>query len=414
MIKKHWLLIGVILIIFSVVTMLVVISLTGISTPTVTVKIDAFQLTDENVSLNISMQLANKNAYALVLEDMSVEVRNANHDIIGVLSFPTKTIPAHEKISIYTIGIFGFSEEPLEEFETYITGNFGVHFFGPFSLSLPLHITIITNPTPIIDTIMLPSISLDTDIKTINESGVSINGTILVNNQNDFSMSLSNLVIDIEHSNTALNADITISDTIIKPKTNVPIPFSAFIGYETFKQGTLSAVLSGEANILVAGITMNRYFSATAQVTIPDLAAFIMDNEHIVISLSADFDIDLTGVKMNVGLRFYNPTLIPLVSSDLDIMVYRIDDEITTLIAEDSLLECPLPAKQYTCLQTTFKLPVISFLPIIGDGIPDWFLLSIIGNMTIAESDQQIPVRINGYLSGNFFGSNPIDLTTFP
>ena len=413
MIQKHWLLIGVLLIIFSVVTIFVVVSLTGISTPTVTVKIDAFQLTEENVSLNISMQLANKNAYALVLEDMNVEVRNTEHDVIGVLSFPTKTIPAHEKISIYTIGVFGFNKEPLEEFETFITGNFGVHF-GPFSLSLPLHITIITNPTPIIDAIMLPSISFGTNIKTINETGIGINGTILVNNQNDFSMALSNLVIDIEHSNTALNADITITDTIIKPKTNVPIPFSAFIGYETFKQGTLSAVLSGDVNIAVAGITMDRSFSATAQVTIPDLASFIMDNEHIVISLSSDFDMDLTGIKMNVGLRFYNPTLIPLIASKLDIMVYRIDNETTTLIAEDSLLDCPLPAKEHTCLQTAFKLPIISFLPIIGDGLPDWFLLSIIGTMTIADSDQQIPVRINGYLSGYFLKSNPTDLTMFP
>jgi LEA14-like dessication related protein len=414
MIKKQWLLIGIILILFSVIIIFAAVSLTGISTPTVLVKIDAVQLTEDNVSLNISMQLENKNSYALILEDMKVEVRNIKNDIIGVLSFSTEKIPAHEKISLYTIGTFGFNNLPLEEFESYITGSFGVNFFGPFSLSLPLNITIITNPTPIIDTVLLPTISFNTEIEEITETGVKLNGTIFVHNQNEFSMSLSNLVIDLEHSNTEINSDISVTDTVISPHSKVPILFSAFIGYETFEEGSLSSVLSGDVEIRASGISLNRSFSATAEVSIPDLASFIMDNEHVIISLSADFDASITGLNMNVGFRFYNPTLIPLIASELQILVYRMDNETKTLIAEDSLLHCELPSKEETCLQTTFKLPIISFLPILGDGIPDWFLLSITGDIIIANSNQKIPVQMNAYLSGTVFKSNPAELTMSP
>jgi hypothetical protein len=51
----------------------------------------------------------------------------------------------------------------------------------------------------------------------------------------------------------------------------------------------------------------------------------------------------------------------------------------------------------------------MSFLPIIGDGIPDWFLLTIRGDFIIADSNQKIPVQLNGYLNGNFFGSESLN-----
>ncbi|MBS3778753.1 MAG: hypothetical protein KGY50_05645, partial [Candidatus Thermoplasmatota archaeon] len=191
----------------------------------------------------------------------------------------------------------------------------------------------------------------------------------------------------------------------IRPKSTSSIDFSAFVGYEVFNVGTLSATLSSNVNIAVAGISLNRPFTASAEMKIPDLASFLMDNEQIVIALSADFDAGIKGLSMDVGFRLYNPTKIPLTASELDIIVYRVDNEMKTALAQDTLTDCLLPGKNETCLKTTFKIPLISFLPVVGDGVPDWFLLTIRGDFIIADSNQQIPVQLNGYLSGNFFGT---------
>lgn len=403
--RNQWLLLGILLLIISVVTIFTVISLTGINTPIVSVKIDAEQLTENNVSLNISMNLDNQNSYSLVLKDMRVEAISANDTVIGVISFPEKTVPAHESLTIQTKGSFGFNNESLEEFISRITGDFGVNLFG-FSISLPIDITIVTNPSPIVDTIMLPTISLDANIESVNENGVLLNGSIHVNNQNDFSMSLVNTDIAINHNETKVNADIIVEDTVIRPKSTSSIDFSAFVGYEVFDVGTLSASLTGDVNIAVAGISLNRPFTASAEMKIPDIASFLMDNEQIVIALSADFDASITGLSTDVGFRLYNPTKIPLTASELDIIVYRVDNNIKTALAQDTLTDCPLPGKNETCLKTTFKLPIISFLPVIGDGVPDWFLLTISGDFIIADSNQQIPVQLNGYISGNIFGTD--------
>ncbi|MFO8078121.1 MAG: hypothetical protein R6U21_05720 [Thermoplasmatota archaeon] len=400
--KKKWILLGIFFLFISIIAIFTFYTLTDINTPKVTVHIDAVQLTEENVSLDISMHLDNENPYNLVLEDMTVEVLSSQNTVVGSLVFPKKTVPAHESITINSTGTFGFKGEPLEQFNSHITGDFGVNFFDFISVSLPLEITIITNPTPIIDTIFLPSISIDAGIEQVNETGVLLNGSINVDNQNTFSLSLSNSSIIIQHNNTPIDADINVTDTTIQPESKTPIYFSAFVGYEVFDNGTLSAALTGDVSIAVAGVILNRTFTASAAMNVPDLASYLMDNERIEISLSADFDITLSGVNMDVGFKLYNPTKIPLIASELDIIIYRVDNETKTIIAEDYLQNCSLPPKNETCLKTTFRLPIISFLPIVGDGIPDWFLLTLLGDFTIADSNQKIPVQINGYLSGNF------------
>jgi len=402
--NKKWVLLGIILLIISVIAVFTFSTLTDINTPKVTVHINAVQLTEENVSLDISMHLDNENPYNLVLEDMTVEILSNQNSLVGSIVFPKKTVPAHESITINSTGIFGFNGEPLEQFNSHITGDFGVNFFDFIAVSLPLEITIITNPTPIIDAIFLPTISLDAGIEDINETGVLLKGSINVDNQNTFSLSLSNSNIIIKHNNTPIQTDITVTDTIIQAETKTPISFSAFVGYNIFDNGTLSAALTGDVSITVAGVALNRTFTASAEMDIPDISSYLMDNDRIEISLSADFDITLSGVIMDVGFKLYNPMKIPLIASELDIIIYRVDNETKTIIAEDYLQNCPLPPKNETCLKTTFQLPITSFLPIIGDGIPDWFLLTLLGDFKIADSNQKIPVQINGYLSGNFLG----------
>lgn len=412
MLKKKWLIPGILFLLIFIILIFAMISLSGISTPKVSVKISTTQLTEDNITLDITMEIENQNAYSLVLEDMSIEAITTQDTVIGSLSFPKKTIPAYETLTVKTSGSFGFKDQSLEEFESLITGSFGVYFYG-ITISLPLEISIITNPTPMVESIVLPTFLLEADITSINETGVLLNGNIQVENQNEFSMSLLNTQIVFDHNNTYLNAKITVDDTIIQPNSKSSILFSAFVGYEIFNIGKISASMLGDVDINVAGISLNRPFSTSAQMNVPDLAKFLMDNDRIEISLSADFDVTLTGLTMNVGFKLYNPTKIPLSASELDIRIYRVDNESQTLITEDILRNCQIPAKNETCLKSSYKLPLKSFLPIIGDGFPDWFLLTLTGDFIIANTNQCIPIQLNGYLNGNFFGSDTLNNDLF-
>lgn len=410
MLKKQWVIIGLVLLISSIISIVIFSSLAGISTPNVTVKIDAIQLSENNVSVSITMNLDNQNPYSLTLHDLTVELTSSQGTEIGKFTFSKKTIPSHETITMKTNGSFDFKGEAIEEFKSEISGDFGIELFGFYSFSLPINITVITDPSLALNTILLPTISLDTTINSVNETGVSLNGSIIVDNQNDFSIRLSNPLITIDHNQTTVFTHITLNDTKIKPKSKTVVPFTSFIGYELFNIGKISATIESDINISVAGTFLTKPFTASAEVNIPDISTFILNNERIEVSLSADFDMSLSGLNMNVGFNVYNPTDIPLSASELDIIIYRVDNNSETLIAQDTLRDCPISTQNETCLKTTFKLPLLSFIPLIGDGIPDWFLLTITGDFTIADSNQKIPIQLNGFLDGNIFSADTINI----
>lgn len=410
MLKKQWIIIGLVLLISSILSIVIFSSLASISTPNVTVKIDAIQLSENNVSVSITMNLDNQNPYSLTLHDLTVELTSSQNTQIGKFTFSKKTIPSHETITMKTNGSFDFKGEAIEEFKSEISGDFGIELFGFYSFSLPINITVITDPSLALNTILLPTISLDTTINSVNETGVSLNGSIIVDNQNDFSIRLSNPLITIDHNQTTVFTHITLNDTKIKPKSKTVVPFTSFIGYELFNIGKISATIESDINISVAGTFITKPFTASAEVNIPDISSFILNNKRIEVSLSADFDMSLSGLNMNVGFKVYNPTDIPLSASELDIIIYRVDNNSETLIAQDTLRDCPISTQNETCLKTTFKLPLLSFIPLIGDGIPDWFLLTITGDFTIADSNQKIPIQLNGFLDGNIFSADTINI----
>lgn len=408
--KKQWLIIGLIILIISIISIVFVSTLAGISTPTVTVKIDAFQISEKNVSINVTMELDNQNPYDLILNDLNVELISSQNKQIGLFRFSQKTVPSHGTISLQTIGLFDFKGESLDEFKSHITGDFGVQLFGVYSFSLPINIKVITDPSLAINAIVLPTISLNTDINSVNESGVKLNGTIIIDNQNDFSISLLNPLITINHNQTIANTHIIINNAKIKPQSETIINFTSFVGYELFNIGKISATIESDINITIAGTSLTRPFTASAEVNIPDITTFILNNERIEISLSADFDLSLSGLNMNVGFKVYNPTDIPLTASELDIIIYRVDNNTKTLITQDTLRDCPISTRNETCLKTTFNLPILSFIPLIGDGIPDWFLLTITGDFTIADSNQKIPIQLNGFVDGNLFSTDTLNV----
>ena len=96
--KKQWLIIGLIILIISIISIVFVSTLAGISTPTVTVKIDAFQISEKNVSINVTMELDNQNPYDLILNDLNVELISSQNKQIGLFRFSQKTVPSHGTI----------------------------------------------------------------------------------------------------------------------------------------------------------------------------------------------------------------------------------------------------------------------------------------------------------------------------
>ena len=110
--------------------------------------------------------------------------------------------------------------------------------------------------------------------------------------------------------------------------------------------------VSGIAGVKIAGISKNISFSADASFDIPDIKNFIFVNESVDISLPVQFKFTLFGIKATVGLRFYNPSEIPLVAENMVVSISRLDGENISVLGEEKMESCEIAPKKTICIKT--------------------------------------------------------------
>lgn len=386
-----------------IVTILLISTVTSIQAPEVTIDVNISKITEDMVTIEARLCIDNPNSFPIILENMLINASSPEGDSIAMISLPNIIVDAGQQKTISSIGSMGFNKKELSTFHSRITGDVGVTLFGFLTKTLPIHVLLITNPTAFVEAVQAPSIHIDADFSDFTEEGVTFNGTVWIDNQNDFSMSLDNTEIYIEHTNAINVADLSVSPQHIPPKSTIPLYINGTAYYDIFNQGKLQATISGNASVMIGGINMSLPFSSTASMNVPDLSTFLLNGEHLIISLSVDFNVTAQGLNATVGFQLNNPTKIPLTAFNMTLRTYRLDDEVPTILAQDTLSECPIPPENVTCLYSHFIIPYLSLLPKMNSGFPEWFQLSLIGDFAIANTTQRIPVTLNGYFSPKIF-----------
>ena len=100
----------------------------------------------------------------------------------------------------------------------------------------------------------------------------------------------------------------------------------------------------------------------------------------------------------NVELKIYNPSDIPLYANNLVCTFSRLDGDKTTLLAKKDMDPCEITAKHTICVKTELRIPYLTYL-FSGSKklLPDWIILNIVGDFSIAGTRQVFPISINAY-----------------
>ena len=346
----------------------------------------------------------------MILEDLAVTSQTYNDVIISEIHLEGGTIGANGNNTYQTTGSVAFQQEEFfDEIKNHIQGHVGFTILGFYSKKMPLNITVIGNIHDIVEDISLPDISINLDFDQLLESGIHCNGSIDIYNPNQFSMSLTQLSIIPVHEMIGTIGNITIPKNVNIFPGHSSFQIIGNISYEALNPGRITATIQGKANALAAGINLTRNLTAQATIIIPNLATFLLQNEELDITLLADFDVLATGISAHVGLQLYNPTKIPLTADDLICSIYRVDNTSQRLLVSESMENCISIPEQKTCVMTNLLIPYQSFLPQLGETIlPEWFSITISGNFSIADTNQQLPVSINGLISPRFLSINDV------
>ena len=110
-----------------------------------------------------------------------------------------------------------------------------------------------------------------------------------------------------------------------------------------------------------------------------------------------------------VGLKIYNPSDIPLVAENLVCSISRLDGEKTYVLGSENMELCNISPHKTICIKTQILIPYMKYL-FSGSNklLPEWLILNIEGDFSIAGTRQSFPLSISAYVDPHFFRNSEL------
>ncbi len=399
------LLLVVLIIINVVIGGVLVFFIQDIREPRIEVGFNLSEITTDELRFTAQISMANDNQYDLVIKNLHIIGKTPDGDIILDVRFIGGTVPARQQKVFSTNETLAFSGELSSKIYSSIQGIFGLNFAGIFEKTIPFHINITASFQDLFKNISSPSLSIVAEVTEITENGVLFQGSVQVNNPNLFEMSLENFTTRVETENGDLVGEFSQIQGTIFPKGTTDFSLNGTLRYEALNAKTLILVVAGNAGVHLIGIDKSIALSATAHLLVPDIKELLFHNESLGITLSLDAKVRFRGFLTTIGLALSNPSKIPLRADDIVCSIYGLTGENKKMIAQKTMEATTLDPQKQDFIETQILIP---YLKLVTAGIrkllPDWFVIRITGNFSIAGVNQSLPVSIDATISPHLIG----------
>lgn len=396
---------GVLLLVFliignAVIGGLLVFFIQDIKEPKIDVEFNLSQITTDELIFTARISIDNDNHYDLLIKNLNIVGKTPHGNTILDVEFVGGKIPAKQQRIFSTNETLSFSGDLSSRIYSSIQGVFGVSLAGVFEKTIPFHINITGEFEELLTNISIPKLSILAEVSTITETGVSFHAIVRVENPNLFAMTLQDFTARIQTEQGTLVGEFSEIQGIITPNATTDFYLNGTLLYEALNAKVLTLMVTGNAGVHLMGITKSITLSTTAQLPIPDIKELLFHNESLGITLSLDVKLRVRGFLTTIGLTLYNPSKIPLQANDVLCSIYGATGENKKLIAEKPMEPATLEPKQQDFLETQILIPYLKLLTAGTRRIfPDWFVIRIQGNFSIAGVNQSIPVSIDATIS---------------
>jgi len=378
---------------------ILIIDIQLFKTPDILIEINIIDINSEEVILGSNIKIINPNGFDLIVSDLNIESKTKDGKKIGNIIIQGGKIPSNGEKKFNSTNNLRFESNNFDVIENTVSARVGVNILGFITKTIPLKITAIASFNEFLEKLSQPDVNINFDFDKLTEKGLNFSASVEIYNPTGFEFNIDTIYLDINTENNKNVGNIKILGSKIGPKSSEVFSSNGVIEFGAFDAKTLWMNVSGIAGIKIAGISKNISFSADASFDIPDIKNFIFVNESIDISLPVQFKFTLFGIKATVGLRFYNPSEIPLVIENILISISRLDGEKISVLGEEKMDPCEIAPKKTICIKTQLLIPYIKYLSSGSFRIfPDWIVLNIKGDLSIAGTRQAIPISINAFV----------------
>ena len=400
------LLLVILIIINTVIGGVLVFFIQEIHEPKIDVEFNLSQITTDEMRFTAKISMVNDNQFDLLIKNLNIIGKTPNGNIILDLQIAGGTIAAQQQRIFTTNDTLSFHGELTSKIYGSIQGIFGVNFAGIFEKTMPFQINITASFQDLFNNISSPRLSILAEVTEITENGILFHGIISVENPNSFEMSLENFTTRIETENGDLVGEFSQLQGNIIPNATSQFHLNGTLSYDALNAKIVTLRIAGNARVHLMGIDKSIALTATAQLPIPDIKELLFHNESLGITISLDVKLRLSGFLTTIGLTLYNPSKIPLQANDLLCSIYGLTDGNQKMIAQKLMEPTSVEPTQQNYLETQLRIP---YLKIFTSGtkkiFPDWFVIQIEGNFSLAGVNQSIPVSINATINPHLLRS---------
>ncbi|UCH88327.1 MAG: LEA type 2 family protein [Thermoplasmata archaeon] len=366
--------------------------------PIFDVHLEVLDIQSESVTLEISVEMENTNSFSVAITNLDVDIQTDQENVVGSINVKGGEIPGGEIKTFNTISKINLEDYEAGLITSRIRGDLKIDFLGFLTKTIPMDISITSALDLLFNNVLAPEISIHTEFGDIDSQGVPLNIDLDFRNPNTFSLYINDLDIYTYHDNANETAHVTIEGGPIEPGNVTQFSASVIIGLNTFDYGTLKVSAGGEVGVKIAGFRHFMPFSVEASMEVPRIGEFIFNDEPLDISIMVDFNTVPLGVKTIVVLEIYNPGNVDFYANDMMCFVYKIDGDSKILVGQDEMYSCETNSEKDVCVRTEIIIPYSEFATEgEGQGVPEWFLISIIGELQIGTTNQMLPLEVDGY-----------------
>lgn len=409
--KIFVILVAIFTIINLVVAIIIFADIEIISAPKTEVFINIAEVGADSILLEASIKMTNSNNFEITLSDMEIISTTKDNTNIGNISIQGGNIPPDSTQEFTAIERINFKGDDFSELNSTISGKIAVTFLGFIKKTIPIEITVHTSINELIENFQAPTLTVKADFDNLTNKGLNFTATIEVYNPNDIEFGIDQLSVVAKTENSTEVGRLNIIGDVIKPKESSIFQSTGNLMFDALDANILIFTIKGIARGRVGGIEKSISFETDTKVVIPDIIDFIFKNEKIDFQIPVQFKLRLNGIHSTVGFKIYNPSEIPLVGKDLVCSIFRLDGEKMTLLGQENMETCSIAPKNRVCVKTEMTIPYLKFF-LTGSLkiLPDWIILRIDGNFSIAGTRQAFPISLNAYVDPHLIKNSNTDL----
>ena len=371
--------------------------------PIIAVKLDPVTMTPNDLVIQATVHITNPNPFDVSVENFRVISTTKDGYEIGRFSIPGGDVPANQNKTFIAQDSLGFSGHDYTQIQNTITADITITVLGIIKKTIPFEMTVDASLANITHSLAAPTVHLQITPDDITTSGVHFSGTIELYNPNLFEITAEDLSLILKNQNNESLGTVQLQGGLLEPAASLMRPINVTVLYKALDATSINATFSGMIGAIAAGINKTFPFSVDARIIVPDFLKLLSLNGTFDFNLTGNFKLRMRGIICYIDFSVYNPSKIPLDARDLVCSIYRLDKNTSRLLGRQNMMPCTVGPKQEECVRTSIVLHYYQFL-FSGARhlLPDWFVLTIKGNVSITGVHRALPIAVTGYLEPHF------------